>query len=93
MKFKEIYYRRNLPHFQPPGNWFFITFRLHGSFPKEFFFKLKAMEKIELKKISGYDNREVMFEKYAQYKLNPKNSLGMNFLPKAAYKFFYKKIL
>ena len=29
-----IYYRRNLPHFQPPGATIFITFRLNGSLPK-----------------------------------------------------------
>ncbi len=27
-------YRRNLPHFQPPGAAFFVTFRLAGSLPK-----------------------------------------------------------
>lgn len=30
----EIYYRRNLPHIQPLGATFFITFRLAGSLPK-----------------------------------------------------------
>jgi REP element-mobilizing transposase RayT len=29
------FYRRNLPHWQPMGAEFFITFRLAGSFPKE----------------------------------------------------------
>ena len=28
------YYRRNLPHIQPPGATFFITFNLTGSIPK-----------------------------------------------------------
>jgi hypothetical protein len=27
------YYRRNLPHVQPPGATFFVTFRLAGSIP------------------------------------------------------------
>ena len=29
-----IYYRRNLPHFQPTGATFFVTFRLAGSLPR-----------------------------------------------------------
>lgn len=28
-------YRRRLPHFQHIGASFFVTFRLHGSLPKE----------------------------------------------------------
>ena len=28
-------YRRNLPHLQPPGATFFLTFRLAGSLPQE----------------------------------------------------------
>ncbi|MDQ6651305.1 MAG: hypothetical protein M3Y84_01020 [Acidobacteriota bacterium] len=27
-------YRRNLPHIQPPGSTFFVTFRLAGSLPQ-----------------------------------------------------------
>jgi putative transposase len=30
----ENFYRRNLPHLQPPGAAFFVTFRLAGSIPK-----------------------------------------------------------
>lgn len=30
----KTYYRRNLPHIQPPGATFFITFNLAGSIPK-----------------------------------------------------------
>lgn len=29
------YYRRHLPHWQPPGATFFVTFRLKGSLPQE----------------------------------------------------------
>jgi putative transposase len=30
------FYRRNLPHWQPEGSALFVTWRLHGSFPKGF---------------------------------------------------------
>ena len=30
-----IYYERNLPHWLPPGEIIFITFRLAGSLPQE----------------------------------------------------------
>jgi len=29
------YYRRHLPHWQPPGATIFLTWRLHGSLPRE----------------------------------------------------------
>ena len=29
----KIFYRQHLPHIQPPGVTFFLTFRLAGSFP------------------------------------------------------------
>jgi putative transposase len=29
----EIFYRRHLPHYQPPGATYFVTFRLAGSLP------------------------------------------------------------
>jgi REP element-mobilizing transposase RayT len=31
----KIYYRRHLPHWQPAGKVFFVTFRLFGSLPKK----------------------------------------------------------
>ena len=31
----EVLYRRNLPHIQPPGGTFFVTFRLAGSIPAD----------------------------------------------------------
>jgi len=64
----KIYYKRNLPHFQPPGYAFFITFRLHGTLPKEVVNKLKAMKDKELKLIAGYDNSKVKNEKYSEFK-------------------------
>jgi len=64
----KIYYKRNLPHFQPPGYAFFITFRLHGTLPKEVVTKLKAMKEEKLKLVSGYDNSNVKGEKYSELK-------------------------
>jgi len=29
----QVFYKRNLPHFQPPGATLFVTFRLAGSLP------------------------------------------------------------
>jgi hypothetical protein len=36
------FYRRNLPHIQPEGATFFVTFRLAGSLPVEIVEKLRA---------------------------------------------------
>ncbi|MBI2471042.1 MAG: transposase [Planctomycetes bacterium] len=41
-----IYYRRNMPHIQPGGATFFVTFRLAGSLSKEVVLKLKE-ERVE----------------------------------------------
>lgn len=43
MKLEKIkpFYRGNLPHMQPVGSTFFVTFRLQGSLPKEKMFLLK----------------------------------------------------
>ncbi len=35
-------YRQKLPHIQPVGNCFFVTFRLFGSIPKNRLFELQA---------------------------------------------------
>jgi len=31
----KLFYRRHLPHFQPPGTTLFVTFRLYGSVPRQ----------------------------------------------------------
>jgi hypothetical protein len=41
MEESKIYYRRNLPHYQPVGATFFITFRLAVSLPDEVVVRLK----------------------------------------------------
>jgi len=45
----KIYYRRSLPHIQPLGATFFVTFRLAGSLPKEVILQLKE-EQLENEK-------------------------------------------
>ena len=44
---KTQYKSNSLPHIQPIGATFFVTFRLHGSLPKSYIQKIK-MEKEEL---------------------------------------------
>jgi len=39
------FYRRNLPHWQPSGAEYFVTFRLAGSLPKEAVAKIKNLKK------------------------------------------------
>jgi hypothetical protein len=49
----KIYYRRNLPHYQPPGSTFFVTYRLDGSLPIETIKRLKE-EKLDTKDYQWY---------------------------------------
>ena len=50
MKDTQIYYRRNLPHYQPANATFFVTFRLAGSLPVEAIARLKE-ERIQNEKL------------------------------------------
>jgi len=52
MKIKKTFYRRNLPHIQPVGGTFFITFLLHGAMPKERLMQLDQ-EGQTIKKLSS----------------------------------------
>jgi REP element-mobilizing transposase RayT len=40
------FYRRRLPHYQPPGATFFVTYRLAGSLPMEVLLQLKEEQRI-----------------------------------------------
>ncbi len=75
MKDNKIYYRRNLPHYQPADATFFVTFRLAGSLPAEAIARLKEErmqeemlllkikdEKVRRKKIA--DQRKRYFDKF-----------------------------
>ncbi len=72
------YYKRKLPHYQPIGYKFFITFRLAGSLPKHLIQELhqekermkKLLEKInnlEQKKQLEYEHQRRWFAKYDSY--------------------------
>lgn len=56
----QAYYRRHLPHIQPPGATFFITFRLANSLPPEVLEKLQeehAAIELEISKITENDKK------------------------------------
>ncbi len=55
-----IFYRRHLPHYQPPGATLFVTFRLSGSLPKAVIQQLVAEadgKSAELSKINDPDHK------------------------------------
>ena len=68
------YYRRNLPHIQPPGATFFITFNLTGSIPKHILQhyitekrKLEAAEQITFKqKQDTQEKKREWFRKFEE---------------------------
>ena len=78
MKAKDIktYYRLNLPHIQPIGLIFFVTFRLKDSIPKERLFKMQLefeerlqilkKEKSKFRNKWIYEERQRHFLKYDQ---------------------------
>lgn len=63
----KIFYQRHLPHYQPPGNTFFVTLRLAGSLPLYVIQKLKSEYEAQLKLISGIQNEKVKRERYQDY--------------------------
>jgi putative transposase len=54
------FYRRNLPHWQPKGAEYFITFRLAGTLPKEVVLVLKEKRKQYnlMRKKSGFTSKQ-----------------------------------
>ncbi|MDP2303970.1 MAG: hypothetical protein Q8N03_16280 [Ignavibacteria bacterium] len=67
MKQFQTYYHRNLPHYQPPGYTFFVTYRLNGSLPIETIKRLKEEREQQLKVIAGYTNKTKRLEEYKKY--------------------------
>jgi len=61
---EKIFYKRNLPHYQPIGFTFFITFRLAGSLPAETIFRLKKEKEKELKVVASYIDKKIRYEEY-----------------------------
>ena len=51
------YYRRHLPHYQPPEATLFVTFRLHGSLPAEVIDRLKAEAEENQRRIEQMGDR------------------------------------
>ena len=70
-----VYYKRNLPHYQPEGFIFFITIRLAGTIPKEVYNKIKSDFNNKLKSISNELNnlkkkelyQELFYNRFIKY--------------------------
>jgi hypothetical protein len=56
------YYRRNLPHWQPKGEEYFITFRLAGTLPAESIARLKKKQKHFRLRYEASDYRLAFFQ-------------------------------
>jgi len=63
----KYYYRRRLPHYQPPGYTYFITFRLANSLPKQKVLELINEREKYVKYISGISNQKTKAEKYYSF--------------------------
>lgn len=63
-----IFYHRNLPHYQPIGYTLFITFRLHNSLPIHVIEKLKDEYKTHVKNISAYNSKKEKQKRYSEGK-------------------------
>lgn len=68
MKRYKTYYKRNLPHYQPIGYTYFVTYRLNGSLPVEIIKQLKYEREKQLKLIAGLTNKTVKLEEYKTYR-------------------------
>ncbi|PAU94971.1 hypothetical protein CK503_05765 [Aliifodinibius salipaludis] len=67
------FYRRNLPHWQPPEAQYFITFRLAGSLPKEATQKIKSQRKEiekEFDKVSQTLSKKLIEEFFRNMKVS-----------------------
>lgn len=67
MNIFKTYYKRNLPHFQPIGYTYFVTFRLHGSLPVQIIKQLKDEREKHLKVITGFESKTVKLKEYKNY--------------------------
>jgi|GEM_PF-23526 diaminopimelate epimerase len=57
-------YRRNLPHFQPKDGVFFITFRLHGTLPKDITEKIRDNYELEIIKCKNQTEKNEIHREY-----------------------------
>ena len=61
----QLYYERNLPHYQPPGATLFVTFRLAGSLPTHIIQELKEeAERVEFEISKITDKQEQNRKRY-----------------------------
>jgi REP element-mobilizing transposase RayT len=61
----QLYYERNLPHYQPPGATLFVTFRLAGSLPLHIIQELKEeAERVEVELAKITDKQEQDRKRY-----------------------------
>ena len=79
MKANQIntFYERTLPHIQPIGATFFVTFRLHGTIPNNKLYRWKKEYEERIQKINAgsleeeeqqiYRERKLFFGKYDEY--------------------------
>jgi len=70
LELNKTYYRRHLPHYQPEGYTFFITFRLTGSLPHTAIEKLKSEYKNHINIVDGIQSQEEKRIKYSELKWN-----------------------
>ncbi len=56
------FYRRNLPHLQPAGGEFFVTFNLAGSLPRQAIIELKEYKTIALKRVEAGNLNQIHFK-------------------------------
>lgn len=63
----KIFYERNLPHYQPPGYAFFVTFRLANSLPTKTIIELKKERAKELEQIASIQSKNEKKERYKKY--------------------------
>ncbi len=80
----KIFYKRKLPHYQPPGYTFFITFRLYATMPKEIVDRYKLLKETQLKNLNNFENKKIRSEKYLAFKKNY-FKLYDEYLDKASY--------
>jgi len=64
------FYRRHLPHYQPPEATYFVTFRLAGSLPGETIERLKQERVRTLQQIAGTKENERRAEEFHNYQIS-----------------------
>ncbi len=61
------FYQRHLPHYQPSGHTYFVTFRLANSLPQSVLKELLSERELNLKQIEGISNRKEKMERYLDF--------------------------